>query len=372
MTSEDQPFGKSTVRRTIDRDMVNTSAMFSVSQSLVYLNNPKAGCSTIKTSMWKACDAAAGVTTFPGNPHFREHDPFIKDLFRRGTYNAAALKTATFFSVVRNPFVRILSAYFNKIVSRAPGVWPTFSRRFGVRNDIGKNDLTFRDFLVMLTTEPDELLDPHFRPQYLNLLLPMCRPHFIGHMENMSEVQAFLEPHKVELERFGKPAPRSRERVESQYVGETIDLVREKYATDFELFGYSTDVADVAEFTAVKFDTTGRELLTPWIVENEFPYELVDNPTQRFERFRAMTSRGQAKANREAKVAAASEASRTDDSWSRLQAYAAFAINSGEYALAQQIIARIVELCGTHYSQVRNPTIFFNRSNTAPIPLARA
>jgi hypothetical protein len=149
-------------------------------------------------------------------------------------------------------------------------------------------------------------------------------------------------------------------------------LVREKYATDFELFGYSTDVADVAEFTAIKFDAAGRESLTPWIVENEFPFELVDNHTQRFERFRAMTSRGQAKANREAKIAAASEASRVDDSWSRMQAYAAFAINSGEYALAQEIIARIVEICGTHYSLIRNPSIFVDRSNAALMPLARA
>jgi hypothetical protein len=139
--------------------------------------NPKSGCSTIKASLWQAADSLSGRNTYAGLPHEREEAPFLPLCAKQRDSRVNELRNAIFFSVVRNPYVRILSAYLDKIGREvSTWVWLSFAQRFGVNPEIGRSSLSFRDFLSMISGEPDELLNHHFRPQYLNILWPVPAP----------------------------------------------------------------------------------------------------------------------------------------------------------------------------------------------------
>jgi hypothetical protein len=65
----------------IDKFLVNGSIRYASELHLVYLNNPKAACSTIKYSLWLAIDGLSGKSPFGGNIHGRNAAPFANDVF---------------------------------------------------------------------------------------------------------------------------------------------------------------------------------------------------------------------------------------------------------------------------------------------------
>jgi len=76
----------------------------------IYLNNPKVGCSTIKSSLWRAIRGNL-PTQAEGGIHGLENSPFD---FRPRDPEAA--RNAYIFTFVRNPFQRLVSAYLIKVV----------------------------------------------------------------------------------------------------------------------------------------------------------------------------------------------------------------------------------------------------------------
>ena len=340
------------MRRTVDKAMVNAAMRYATGCPLVYLNNPKAGCGTIKASLWNWLDQQARVKTYAGAPHDRAADPFADDVFAREECDPAALKSAVFFSVVRNPYVRILSAYLNKIVRDNP-IWRGFAERFAFPASFTGKDLSFRDFLVILTCEPDELLDVHFRPQYLNLLWPVCRPHFVGRIETMTDVVGFLSQYGVAQTVHRRNTTAADEKLMDYYSDETTELVRKKYADDFRIFGYSTDIGETAEFSAMESGGGDCAALTDWIADGRYPNDRVDEASKRFNRFTVSDKDPE-------KLQAASEANGSDDNWRRLQAYSDFALQAGEPALAQEIEAKIASVKGRHRALMRDASMFAN------------
>ena len=145
--------------------MVATSFRCIPQLGLIYLYNPKVACTTIQYSVWAAADAKTGVKTQRIRPHRRDEGPFIRDIFRHPLFGSPDLRAMTCFAVVRNPFLRILSGYLNKIVNRTP-VWRPFAEEHGLDFDAGQNQVSFTDFLRIIETDCDETLNVHFRPQY--------------------------------------------------------------------------------------------------------------------------------------------------------------------------------------------------------------
>src|SRR5205807_1089448 len=150
------------MRRVLTKKIVNQCIRYSTDLNLLYFNNNKVGCTTIKYSLWAAIDRLNQRQTFRRRIHPRDGDPFVKDIFAVKDFDAKDLAEASKFSVVRNPFVRILSGYLQK-VGKDFRVWDPFRKRFGIRPEITQNELTFEDFLTVVATEPDELLNGHFR-----------------------------------------------------------------------------------------------------------------------------------------------------------------------------------------------------------------
>src|SRR5437588_3196129 len=244
-----------TVRRVLTEGMVETSFRCIPPLGLIYLYNPKVACSTILYSLWAAADAKMGVTS-KIKPHRRDMGPFVENIFKHPLFGSPELRGMTCFAVVRNPFLRILSAYLNKIVNRKP-VWGRFASEHGLDRDAAENDMRFIDFLRILESDCDESMNAHYRPQYLNLMMPFSRPHFVGRLENFADIKEFLARNGVpEIVRKGVVTNTSA-RLHEFYTADAEAIVARKFADDFRLFGYSPRLADVGVLLAPQWQSEG-------------------------------------------------------------------------------------------------------------------
>jgi hypothetical protein len=209
-------------------------------QSVVYLNNAKAACSTVKASLWQAFDAQHGENTYGGRPHQRAKSPFLKSIDDFFCADIESILAAEWFSVVRNPFVRMLSAYLDKIPQgrRDPNVWRPFKKRFRVSD----HTPTFSEFLEILLTEsvPD-FLDWHFCPQTTNLLHGLAPLTYVGQLEAIEGIASWLTVRGIRLQQFRVHATNAEKLVEQYYGPVEVEAVLKLCRTDFDVLGYSRD-----------------------------------------------------------------------------------------------------------------------------------
>ena len=174
------------------------------------------------------------------------------------------------FVVLRNPAIRVVSAYLDKFVrnphySEAPGVPPIVTggaitwvyQQRSEEPDYNRS-ITFREFVEYIAHAEDAALDTHFKSQAC--YLEDQRPDYIGTVEKMHELPGHLEPvfnqaieiehiHKVERRKSsflrGKkdnilparlrseiPLPHPNELLSH----ELMEKIQNRFARDFELW----------------------------------------------------------------------------------------------------------------------------------------
>ncbi|WP_160153824.1 sulfotransferase family 2 domain-containing protein [Microbulbifer sp. ALW1] len=205
----------------------------SPSAKLIYWQNPKVACSSIKKSLWKLEKGQE-----PENVHIRRESPFpyLSDL----GVNAPEYD---FFTIVRNPYSRVLSAYLDKIGKGADRhIWWPFCRDFGIPRSTTKEQFNFLSFLKALKSTSPHNLDPHFRPQFHNLLPTIVPYSFIGFLEEQGSVQSFLESKSIPYVHSAPHARNAGNKLLEYYGDEEIALVQSIYSSDFDFFGYSLDI----------------------------------------------------------------------------------------------------------------------------------
>src|SRR5262245_50431199 len=206
---------------------------------LVYIKNPKAGCSTVL--VWLSRLYSGQDDFSPRNVH-EEHLlprppdvgwPCIGRMLGGRAYR---------FTFVRDPLRRLESAYRDKIAKAASSQWRDKIRR-SLELPTGSDEpLTFDQFLSGLERQdPLTAMDPHWRPQHLNLMYPLIEYARIGKLENFDADLA-----KIREEAGIREVPVEKRNVrratdsDSVYDGRP-DLerrARELFATDVELYGY--------------------------------------------------------------------------------------------------------------------------------------
>lgn len=186
--------------------------------NIAYLHNPKVACSSIKSSLLKGkVKNVHEAFLFPpyNNPH------------------------VDIFSVVRNPFSRVVSAYLDKIgAGKDHYVWLPFCKQFDLNPE---ENLDFIDFLNILDSASPQELDHHFSPQVENLLAEFITPKFIGFIEDMKSVEDFLNLYGVKLETRAPHKTKSKELAPKLLSEEAIGLILKIYKDDFDRYGYSPD-----------------------------------------------------------------------------------------------------------------------------------
>lgn len=202
---------------------------------LIYVSNPKAGCSTIKQSLK---NAQADAYAQSGRAFERVESPHADDAcLRRKGLPASRCRDRYLFTCVRNPFARALSGYLDKVENEDIGHYLELR---------GLKPVSFEGFLRALAAYDPKNLDDHFRPQHINLNYPKVAYDAVFYLENPAAIAGFLAQISpgFRLERFAPHARGAAEKLAAYYNPTTIELVRQIYEQDFDAFRYSRELKD--------------------------------------------------------------------------------------------------------------------------------
>jgi Sulfotransferase family len=222
-------------------------------RKLAYVETPKVACTSIKKFMMDQYHGAV----FPLSNNSQVHDRNISPLKQLFSMPAQDAENVIFgaqyrrFSFVRNPFSRLLSGYLDKLVNN------DYERRRHLPLmgfELGSHP-TLLEFLGRLKLQNDTERDVHFATQSSLLEVDTVTYDYIGRFEgfrqNFQDFQSDfygVGPATDSYETFGKHhASDANSKVLAHYGDAEVALVREIYAKDFALFGYSEDIAKVNE-----------------------------------------------------------------------------------------------------------------------------
>jgi hypothetical protein len=204
---------------------------------VLYVKNPKAACSTLLH--WLDRIHTGDADFHPRNIHKEHRLPTIHEVGRRRVLRMIS-GSAYRFSFVRHPAKRLESVYWDKVVRK-----PRWRSKVQVLLELPPDPtklISFAQFLDAIERQDPLELDPHWRPQHINLLRPLIKYDYIGKLEAFEADLRRIEneaglPH-VPMEPRNV-APQRPDRT-SVYEGRP-DLVRRVealYAQDFELYDY--------------------------------------------------------------------------------------------------------------------------------------
>lgn len=204
---------------------------------VIYVKNPKAGCSTIL--LWLDRIHTGELDHEFTNMHTQHRLPTVRQVGRRKVASMLSGK-AYRFSFVRSPLRRFESVYWDKIVF-AQNWRPKVQTTLGLPLDKSAS-LTFEQFLSGVEQQdPIGEMDPHWRPQHVNLMHPLLTYDRVGRLENFAtDLELIREEAGLPQVPYEHRNPSKRRVVDSVFDGRP-DLVRRVeriYADDFELYGY--------------------------------------------------------------------------------------------------------------------------------------
>lgn len=205
--------------------------------NIVYVKNPKAACSTLL--VWLDRMHTRDYEHEFANVHEEHRLPYARDVGWRKVSRMLS-GSAYRFTFVRNPVRRFESAYWDKVVPA--GRWRDEIRGvLGLSSDDEK-PLTFEQFLdAVEQQDPVTEMNPHWRPQHLNLWHPLITYDRVGRLESFDQD---LEQIREEAGLPHVPLQvrnRSKKRRGGPVYDDRPDLVRrveELYAEDMEIYGY--------------------------------------------------------------------------------------------------------------------------------------
>jgi hypothetical protein len=146
------------------------STHISLLHKYVYVETPKAGCSTMKLVLQRL---ETGDSTWRcwNFLHDRQFSPLLTPLqvpsFRAIRDDIQFRK----FCVVRSPYTRLVSAYLDKICGFQPQR-EVIADILGLTGAKRTAAISFTDFVTAVASQPPEEMDPHWRPQKLLLNMP--------------------------------------------------------------------------------------------------------------------------------------------------------------------------------------------------------
>lgn len=213
--------------------------------NLIYMKNPKAGCTAAMQVLWKA---ASGVE-LPSTVEI--HDVAVA----RFSFRLSQMPwcgNARIVTFVRHPLTRVVSAYKDKVLGRDDEYTRgRFCKRYGIDQ---AETVSFERFMKLIHEDPDpQTLDEHFKPQFRTILFPFIVPNFIGRVENLDR-----DLSKFTLQALGRESSRAKalnrgtgrtaDEVGTFFAGsgDALERAIDLYRDDFRYFDYPLDIAEMA------------------------------------------------------------------------------------------------------------------------------
>lgn len=211
------------------------NTMYFPDLQLVYINNPKAGCTTLKRSFTGNTDMSAKEFHSWVHANFGVQQTQAEELKRKGV---------PVIFVARNPISRALSGFNNKLLSPWGLKEKKLKRR--ILHEMGRSHqdtLTLDDFIDYLQDSilvSKQRINPHFDLQSANMRHSSLEPSHIFKLEELDDVWPEinrLTARKVEL------APRANVTLKDGYRPSDLTeaqraKLEETFAEDVKLFGY--------------------------------------------------------------------------------------------------------------------------------------
>jgi hypothetical protein len=161
------------------------------------------------------------------NDLLKQNNCGFPECFPPQPFNPAKYKNYFKFGFVRNPWDRVVSCYFNKIV------FPSKKRKY-FEKCLGKDFEYFVDFIKKSDLA---VANPHIRLQ--TKLLPYEDVDFVGHLENYDEdIRYVAEILNLKISNIPQKNTTQHQHYSTYYTERTKQIIAEKYKEDIEAFGY--------------------------------------------------------------------------------------------------------------------------------------
>src|SRR5215207_7755230 len=232
------------------------NAYLSNHYKLLYISTPKVACTSLKWWFAELEGYSKVLSEFKdsgeSDPDLVIHDSFHKVAPHIAGLDPEALDASLIsedhfrFAVVRNPYKRIFSAWYSKLMLREPiqsGSYTKYNFFWMPTETKEEISLAFEAFLEHLAThEAPNYRDLHWTPQ-LNLLRPDLIAYTnISQIENTTELRVELSQHLG----AGIPDPFSYRQANESLIPYLPEFITERaseimqllYAADFKTFGY--------------------------------------------------------------------------------------------------------------------------------------
>ena len=244
----------------------------SLEHKILYLETPKAACTTIKSLLRDLCGAppieyplgAQRESRRDMFVHVRSNVPVpsLLDLDEQTQRHVLTAPDFLRFSIVRNPYTRLVSAWRNKVVLCEPGYEHVYRRQMGDMPSLhSKKILPFEQFLRFIESEPDlRSCNGHWRRQVDLLLYPAIPYTHVGKLEQLPITVALIGKHlgaakPIRVGRGNSTGGGGRDPIDATVAARIYAL----YAEDFEAFDYPREswqnISDSLVDTAVVPET---------------------------------------------------------------------------------------------------------------------
>ena len=214
---------------------------------VVYTSVPKAANSTVKKCLW----SASGVhiegkninSAIFNNPGPSRRVSEIDDSELSYIFNSQDWFR---FSLVRNPYKRLLSGYKDKILGLGnPKKSSSFLKRI---NWHSSQPPSFDEFIQAICSQRDDAMDWHWMPQSRLLMTDIIHYDFIGKLENFKQdMHTVLSRLNVDEEKIDALLSVSLNRTkgdENQILisDKTAKMIYQKFQSDFDDFNYDPEI----------------------------------------------------------------------------------------------------------------------------------
>jgi chondroitin 4-sulfotransferase 11 len=160
------------------------------------------------------------------------------------SYDFSADRSDIFkFTFVRNPWDRLVSCYFDKIKNETNTGDTYFTYKEGVANCLASfdeftKDMTFSEFVNVISKIPDEQSDPHFKSQS-SCISKISDLSFVGKLENLDiDLSIISSELKIPVLKLAKIKTTIAKNYRDLYNEETKKIVYRRYENDIEEFKY--------------------------------------------------------------------------------------------------------------------------------------
>jgi hypothetical protein len=233
---------------------LRNSSFVSVPKRYLYFEVPKAACTEMKLLL-RLQEGATPIRLLAGKlmetrremfVHARENVPLPSLIDLDDATQRDVLESDDFFrfTIVRNPYTRLVSAWKNKVVPCEPGCERLYLEIKGQLPDVhSKKLIAFDEFVDYLESKCDlSTCDQHYRRQVDHVFFEAFNFSYVGKVENMAATLARFQQHLG----LAEPLTAGRKNASAPvglatYNQNLADRVYSMYQADFDRLGYDRD-----------------------------------------------------------------------------------------------------------------------------------